>query len=108
VEIPTKTSQLSAAARAEITPRDDCGWNPVAGSQATSLGLKTVMPVTRSKSASLVARKEMPYSRMQATIIESFVKSPKVWRSDCAVRRTSSFTGTKSRLSVSRRSTFIQ
>lgn len=37
------------------------------------MGLNTVMTRTRSKSASLLARKESPYSRIPATIIESLL-----------------------------------
>src|SRR5271157_3495666 len=63
-----------------------------------SVGLKTVISRTRSKSASLLARKERPYSRMAATIIESLVRSPASCRTDCAFLIIVSFTGMKRRL----------
>ena len=49
-----------------------------------SSGLNRVMPATRSKSESFVARNEIPYSRMQDTIIESLVSSPAACLSACA------------------------
>jgi hypothetical protein len=66
-----------------------------------SPGLNRVMPATRSKSESLVARNEIPYSRMQDTIIESLVSSPAACLSDCADLMMLSLTGMKSKFRFS-------
>jgi hypothetical protein len=66
-----------------------------------SVGLKMVIPATRSKSESFDAKNESPYSRIQEMIKESLVSNPAACRSFCADLRTLSPTGSKRRFRFS-------
>ena len=73
-----------------------------------SSGLNRVMPATRSNSESFVARNEIPYSRMQETIIESFVRRAAACLSACAPRTIASSAGMKTKLRASTLSVVCQ
>src|SRR6266700_568172 len=77
-------------------------WVPcvrLVGFHATrSVGEKTEMPVTVSNCLSFVAIREIPYSLIAATMIESFVSKPPFARSVCASTTMSCSIGKKTML----------